>query len=221
MSKRYIILVILLSMAILAQAQSKRKKSKQKPTYTIGISSGYFSHGKMFENSENDFVGFSTFQVDGQKLFKGRKSGFSLGYIARKSEYKPSIYFVDESRSAFMINYNLMYNLIKSENKTGLYLGGFVGALFDRGKQLSRANFSFPFYTTYLALWTGPKSEYLYQINSKISLSAGGQLGLLEFGRLTNKREDPSLPVSIQSKSETYFSFAQRINLNLGIHMTL
>jgi len=221
MSKRYFLLAMLMTVAIFAQAQSKRKKSKQKPTYSIGISSGYFSHGDMFENSENDFVGLSSFQVEVQKLFKGRKSGFSLGYIARKSEYKPSIYIVDESRSAIMINYNLMFNMVKSENTTGLYLGGFVGALYDRGKQLSRSNFSFPFYTTYLALWTGPKAEYLYQINSKIALSAGGQLGLLEFGRQTRKREDPQLPVSFQSKSETYVSFAQRINLNLGIHMTL
>lgn len=221
MSKKYLLLAMLMTMAIFVQAQSKRKKSKQKPTYTIGISSGYFSHGDMFENSENDFVGLSSFQVEVQKLFKGRKSGFSLGYLARKSEYKPSIYIVDESRSAFMINYNLMFNMVKSENSTGFYLGGFVGALYDRGKQLSRSNFSFPFYTTYLALWTGPKVEYLYQINSKISLSAGGQLGLFEFGRQTNKREDPQLPVSFQSKTETYFSFAQRINLNLGIHMTL
>ena len=36
--------------------------------------------------------------------------------------------------------------------------------LYDRGKQLSRSNFPFPIYTTYLALWTGPKVEYLYQI---------------------------------------------------------
>ncbi|MBK8624509.1 MAG: hypothetical protein IPN86_02690 [Saprospiraceae bacterium] len=69
MSKKYLLLAMLMTMAIFMQAQSKRKKSKQKPTYTIGISSGYFSHGDMFENSENDFVGLSSFQVEVQKLF--------------------------------------------------------------------------------------------------------------------------------------------------------
>ncbi len=221
MSKKYLLLAILMTMSIFMHAQSKRKKSKQKATYAIGISGGYFSHGKMFENSENDFTGLSTFEFEIEKFFKARKSGLSINYMTRNSEYKPSIYIVDESRSALMINYNLMYNIVKSENKTGLYLGGFVGALFDRGKQLSSDNFSFPFYTTYLALWTGPKAAYLYQLNSKIAFSVGAQLGLLEFGRQTNKREDPQLPVSFQSKSETYFSFAQRINLNLGIHLTL
>lgn len=221
MSKKYLLLAILMTLSIFVQAQSKRKKSKQKATYAIGISGGYFSHGKMFENSENDFTGLSTFEVEIEKFFKARKSGFSITYLSRKSEYKPSIYIVDESRSALMINYNLMYNIVKSENKTGLYLGGFVGALFDRGKQFSRANLSFPFYTTYLALWTGPKAEYLYQMNSKIAFSVGAQLGLLEFGRQTRKRDDPSLPESVQSKSETYFSFAQRTNLNLGFYITL
>lgn len=175
----------------------------------------------MFENSEYDFTGLSTFQVDVQKFFKSRKSGFSISYMTRKLEYNPYYSIIDESRSAFMLNYNLSYNIKKSENSSGLYLGGFVGGIFDRGKLSYRTNFSFPRYTTYLALWLGPKAAYLYQLNSKIAFSVGAQLGLLEFGRQTNKREDPQLPVSFQSKSETYFSFAQRTNLNLGFHITL
>ena len=46
MNKKYTLWVIFMIFALMVNAQSKKKKSKQKPAYTIGISSGYFSHGK-------------------------------------------------------------------------------------------------------------------------------------------------------------------------------
>ena len=219
MNKKYTLWVIFMIFALMVNAQSKKKKSKQKPAYTIGISSGYFSHGKMFENSENDFSSFGTFQIEGQKLFKSKKTGLSLGYFSAKSDFTKNNITTDESRFALMLNYNLMYNILKSKNTTGLYVGGFLGALYDQGKQLYRSNFAFPFYTTYVAGWLGPKAEYLYQINPKIALSACSQFGLVEFGKQSNKRDDPNLPK--RNQTETYVDFAKRINLNLGITFTL
>jgi len=220
-NKKYVLMVIIMTISIIGQAQSKKKKSKQRAIYSIGISGGYFMHGEIFKNSANDFAGLKFFQIDAQKLHKSKKSGFSLGYLSKKAEYIPFGSSVDESRFAFILNYNVMFNTMKNGNQSGLYLGGFVGLIYDRGEQLSRGFFAFPVNTTYSSLWIGPKAEYLYQINPKLALSASAQLGLLEFGRQSINRDDPILPESAQTKTETYFSFGKRINLNLGINITL
>ncbi|MBK7633839.1 MAG: hypothetical protein IPJ13_05740 [Saprospiraceae bacterium] len=78
MNKKFLLVAILMAMAIIAQAQSRKKKSKQKTSYALGISSGYFLHGDMFEESENTFSGYKTFQIDVQKYGKGVKSSIGL-----------------------------------------------------------------------------------------------------------------------------------------------
>lgn len=221
MNKKYVLLIFLLSISCLVQAQSRKKKSKQKPNYAIGVSGGYFFHGHMFDKSENNFKGLKTYQIEVQKYHEGKKSDISLGFASRKSEYKPSTIIIDESRYALYLNYTILYNLKKKNNGSGVYIGAFSGVLFDRGEQIPRSNFAFPYSTKYYAFWMGFKTEYLFQINTKFSISAGGQLGLLEFGNKTTRLDDPNLPVRLQLKSETYLSFAQRINLSLGINFTL
>ncbi len=221
MNKKFLLVAILMAMAIIAQAQSRKKKSKQKTSYALGISSGYFLHGDIFEESENTFSGYKTFQIDVQKYGKGVKSSIGLGFVSRKSEFTTLGTIIEESRNALFLNFNYLYHLKKNISSSGIYLGGFAGFLFDRGDQLPIVSFAFPISTTYLSFWTGPKAEYIYQVNAKISLLAGGQLGLLEFGRKTTKRDDPQLPPSAQSNHETYSGFAQRINLNLGFNIRL
>lgn len=221
MNNKFILIAMLLTMTFIAQAQSRKKKPKQKASYALGISGGYFSYGDMFENSGNTFTGFKTFQIDVQKYHRGKKSGIGIGYASQKSEFNPFGTIIDESRNVLFLNFHHLYNLKKNSSGSGIYFGGFAGILFDNGEQLPQSNFVFPFSTTYLSLWTGPKADYIYQINPKLSLLAGGQLGLLEFGRRTIKRDDPQLPVSLQSKHETYFSFAQRFNFNLGINFKI
>lgn len=215
----FLLCIICLLLSITLDAQSKKKKKKEKPVYTIDVSGGLFSHGKMTSNSESNFWGSKIFQVGYSKFSKSKKKGFSLGAQSHKSEFDNGIVF-SESRSSFYLNYNFGYETLKRE-KNKLYLGGFTGFIYDRASSVPEDARSYPININQVGINFGPQIEFVQILSDKISFVLGARLGLLEVAFRTAESDNPTLPVQARKQSQLDFIFAERLNLNVGLSIKL
>lgn len=213
--------ILFLSLVICQPLLSqKKKKKKEMPQYYIGVFGGYFSHGEIFKNSKDLFSGIQTFHIEYTKKFLNNKIGVGLDFMNQTSDVKLGFLINEQARNAVMLYGKQSKKIIKTK-KTATYLGGYGGFLYDRGWVKPKVNLAFPINTRYLGVVIGPELEFEYLISPKVTFNILGKISLAEVGNRKEEGEDPNLPKKVQTISESYFYFGQRINFNIGFGVKL